>query len=90
MRLDRQTISWFSESGCNTLRNIMIAGLEGQLKHNWDGEDLEFEECCNVWLRTLRKNTVTSLVMVCEDMNNQADDIFGTEGWEKGLGIPTF
>lgn len=89
MRLDRYTIIWLTKEGWTTLIGLMLNGLAWQLANNWDGEDLEFEACCKDWTEILKKNTRESLIAVCEDMNKQAGDMFGTEGWEKGLGIPT-
>jgi hypothetical protein len=89
MRLDRQTLAWFSLGGKIELTNILLKGLAEQkaneLKNPEDEQNLEFLECCDVWSDTLKEG---GLVKVCEDMNAQADDMFGTEGWQKGLGLP--
>ena len=88
MKITSDTLRlYFSYEVRMAIRAILLTGLEFQLKTNWDGEDLEFKECCDVWSESLLD--IRKLGMVVDDMNNQAGDMFGTEGWEHGLGIPT-
>jgi hypothetical protein len=88
MILDRETVGWLSPEGKEVIRQKIILGLRKQLRDYWDDSDEEFKECCETWQQTLLLKP-DSLARVCEDMNNQAGDMFGTEGWEKGLGLPT-
>lgn len=90
MILDSNTVKWLSPEGLEIIKNTLVTGLERQLKDNWDGEDLEFEDCCKGWSEALQKaKTPYDFGRIFDDLNKQAGDIYGTEGWEKGLGLPT-
>ena len=89
MILNSETVKYFSLQGLWEIRKILLKGFKFQMETNWDGEDLEFEYCCKGWSNAL-ENAVTAkdFGRIFDDMNNQAGDIYGTEGWEKGLGLP--
>lgn len=89
MKLNRETLQYFSLGGKMAVTEILLKGLAEQKANEMKGPEddwnLEFIECCDVWSDALKKG---QLAFVCEDMNSQAGDMFGTEGWEKGLGLP--
>lgn len=87
MRLDRNTLAFFSPEGKKALISTLIKGLNNQMDSG-DPEDREFLDCCAYWRDTLLLKP-DYLWLVVTELNESAGDMFGTEGWEKGLGLPT-
>ncbi len=89
MKLTSHTVTYLSEQGWQAICNILIIGLTKQLQND-SGDDLEFTECAEVWRDALILcKTKENLGEIFDSLNDDADDMFGTEGWEHGLGIPT-